>query len=203
MANLCDNQILISGLKENMKFIHEFFSPLVTIKVNGEISPLVMSTLVPHDEEYEQIVQSKNYLLTPETVFYGTKWDFNLEDVDISDITEESVSFFVSTPWSPPEAFCKKLAKKYDVTVHIYYDEPGIGFIGETTFYSNGDQNGEHYDNYLKGLYNIDNERFWHEITYRVLDCKEPKENIIKECSYLDSDKLAELNEFLDDLTNE
>jgi hypothetical protein len=210
MPNWCNNHIEISGSKENMKPIFDFFTESDKIineyytkhaeyrknnpdagltygsPIEGLERPeiLVMNTLIPHDEEYKQIEESGNYLLNPQTSFYGTKWDFDFSEANAQDISEEYISFTPSTAWAPPSEFCQRLSKKFNVVVDIFYEEGGVGFVGKET-YDNGEQtDSESYDDYLEGLYELDNEQFWYEVDSRL--------------EYLED---QDLEEFLSDFT--
>ena len=188
MANDCSNYIRISGSVENMKPIYDFFNEgqkkvdlyytqrkehnikehpdkNVWDNIDGiELEEqLVMSTLVPHDEEYEEIKKSGKFLLNPQTVFYGCKWDFDLRSANVLDCVDELVSLSPVTPWSPPREFCQRLSKKYGVNVYIFYSEGGNDFSG-TDEYDNGEHTNEEQYDYLEGLYRLDNECFWSEI---------------------------------------
>lgn len=170
MPNWCNNYITISGDKEKMKPIYDFFKD----KETTEADCLVMSSLVPHDEEYEKIKASGEYLLNPQTEFYGTKWDFSIGEANVHDITEECITFGPQTAWSPPSAFCQKLAVKYGVEVSVQYDEPGIGFVGKEVYYPDGTLDEEFYENYLEGMYKLQPEDFWEcEVENNMTYCKE------------------------------
>ena len=187
MANDCSNYIRISGSVKNMKPIYDFFNEgqkkidlYYTQKkeylkehpdknmwdnIDGiELEEqLVMNTLVPHDKEYEKIKKSGKFLLNPQTVFYGCKWDFDLSSSNVLDCIDELVALSPVTPWSPPRGFCERLSKKYGVKVYIFYSEGGNDFSG-TDEYDNGEHTNEEQYDYLEGLYRLDNECFWSEI---------------------------------------
>lgn len=185
MPNWCNNYIVISGTKSNMKPIYDFFhngqkkvdeyyekkkqyikeNPDKTIwdHVEGiELEEqLVMKTLVPHDEEYERIKVSGDFIINPQDRFYGTKWDFDLKESNLNEVTEERITLSPSTAWSPPSEFCQKLTKKYGVHVDITYEEGGAGFVGQEEF-EDGEMTGQlFYNNYYEGLYHLENETFW------------------------------------------
>lgn len=185
MPNWCNNYIQISGSKENMKPIYDFFhngqkkvdeyyeKRQQYLKEHPEKSiwdeiegieleqQLVMSTLVPHDEEYERIKESGDFIINPQDSFYGTKWDFDLKESNVNEVTEERITLSPSTAWSPPSEFCQKLTKKYGVSVTIDYEEGGAGFVGQEEF-EDGEMIGQiFYNDYYEGLYNLDKETFW------------------------------------------
>jgi hypothetical protein len=181
MPNWCNNYIVISGDKEKMKPIYDYFESSqaeldkhyedksVILKEN-----LVMNTLVPHDEEYKKIEAGGDYLLNPQTEFYGTKWDFDFSECNTSDISKDTIAFSPLTAWSPPSQFCQKLAVKYGVQVSVQYDEPGVGFVGKEVYYPDGTLDEEFYDNYLEGMYKLQPEDFWEcEVENNMTYCKE------------------------------
>ena len=165
MPNWCNNYIQISGTKENMEKIYHLFKNEDS-KRYRDIK--VMNYLVPHDSEYKRIEKSGNFLLNPQTTFYGTKWDFTLSESNTIYVTEEYVSLGPSTAWSPPSEFCEKLAKKYDVKVEINFEESGVGFVGKEVYNSDGLIEQEVYENYSEGLYKLDNETFWSNLEYEI-----------------------------------
>lgn len=193
MPNWCNNHIVISGEKSNMKPIYDYFNEGQKIidkyyddcKKYREENPdatdngvswednLVMNTLVPHDEEYQQIKESGNFLLNPQTRFYGTKWDFDLRESNLYEVSEESISLSPSTAWSPPSEFCERLAKKYNVQVSIQFEEGGVGFVGKELFTSEGMVEQEIYEDYLEGLYVLDNETFWSMVDFELDDLED------------------------------
>ena len=158
MPNWCNNFITIGGEKEKMKPIYDFFK-----ENENSTDPdcLVMNSLVPHDEEYDAIKESGEYLLNPQVNFYGTKWDFSIMEANIHSINEDCITLAPSTAWSPPSEFCRRLSGKYGICVDISYDEPGVGFVGEEE-YSDGELFAQtHYDNYLEGMYKLQPDTFW------------------------------------------
>lgn len=162
MPNWCNNSIDISGSKENMKPIFDLF------KRNENSETLLMSSLIPHDDEYKRIEDSGQFLLNPQTVFYGTKWDFSYDNAHVMNLEEELIQLNPSTAWSPPKAFCQKLSEKFNVRVTIQYEEGGAGFAGLETYHNGELIEEEYYDDYLEGLYFLEEETFWGEVDYRI-----------------------------------
>jgi hypothetical protein len=175
MPNWCNNYIQISGTKENMEKIYHLFKNEDS-KRYREI--LVMNYLIPHDTEYKQIEKSGNFLLNPQTKFYGTKWDFRLNEANIHIVEEDRVSLAPATAWSPPSEFCERLARKYDVNVEITYEEGGVGFVGREVYNSDGLIEQEIYENYEEGLYNLENETFWENLDSSIEYALENEEDL-------------------------
>lgn len=61
---------------------------------------------------------------------WGTKWD--LGTVDVSEVTEISVTANFDSAWSPPINAMEKLSDM-GFEVILYYYEPGAGFCGKYT----------------------------------------------------------------------
>ena len=190
MPNWCDNYIIIYGEKENMAPIYKYFteSERVIQEVNNirreamasgkpmdnvlQEYPypdnLVMNSLCPRDEEYDRIVNENDFLLHPQSTFYGTKWDYSIEQANLHSITEQEIIIAPMTAWGPCDRFCQMLSKKYGVDVSIQYDEPGNAIVGRVE-YDNGEIiEEERYDgsvgtsdDYLRGQYKLDRELFW------------------------------------------
>jgi hypothetical protein len=190
MPNWCNNTIEISGSEENMKPIYEFLSKHEDKEHHQDN---VMQTLIPHDEEYLRIQESGEFLLNPQTVFYGTKWDFSLAEAYVNDCTPTYIHLGPQTAWSPPIEFCSKLAKKYGVEVKIMYSEPGCDFSGYADIDTEGNVDDHEYP-YLEGIYHhFDEEEFWNEIGFQMemeMDEDEPMslEDFINQFPYV-SDK--------------
>ena len=194
MPNWCNNHIEISGSKENMKPIITFFEEgqkkvdeyykkkQEIVKEYPEFNmwdeidglmleeQLVMNTLVPHDEDYEKIKESGDFLINPQQRFYGTKWDFDLREANLNEVREDYISLAPTTAWSPPSEFCERLAKKYKVEVSIQYEEGGVGFVGKEVYTIDGMKEQEFYEDYYEGLYNLDKETFWSMVDSELED---------------------------------
>ena len=222
MPNWCNNFIEISGTKSDMKPIYDFFvdsqkkldeysnKKTQYIQEHPEFNYwdkiegitmdeiLVMNTLVPHDEEYERIKESGNFLLNPQTEFYGCKWDFDFEQANVINVTEEFISFAPSTAWAPPTAFCEKLSAKCNVQIVLNYEEGGVGFVGKETFTSEGMIEQEFYDDYYEGLYYLDKETFWSMVESELADLDDiTEEEFLNKFPYVnDSDREQLKNDY-------
>ena len=138
MPNWCDNYIIIYGEKENMAPIYKYFTEserviqvIDTLREDILTSGtstlddvlrdypypdnLVMNSLCPRDEEYDRIVNENDFLLHPQSTFYGTKWDYSIEQANLHSITEEEIIIAPMTAWGPCDRFCQMLSKKYGV----------------------------------------------------------------------------------------
>lgn len=161
MPNWCNNIIRISGEESNMKPIHDFFQKASTANSDEEF--WVMSTLVPENEEFEEIKASGQYLLSPYVEYYGTKWDFQANECSGESIEPTAISFSVATAWSPPEAFCQRLSELYKVNVSVEFEESGNDFAGRSS-YGDGEEIESVTYPYREGMYYLDNETFWYDV---------------------------------------
>lgn len=155
MPNWCNNFIEISGEESKMKPICDYFA-------NAKDDDFVMSYLIPEDEDFNQIKESGEFILSPYVSFYGTKWDFTIADSNF-DSSPTRITLSPPTAWSPPEPFCQRLSKKYGVDVSIKFSEGGNDFAGQSE-YSNGEEVMSETYSYREGLYYTDNETFWYEV---------------------------------------
>jgi hypothetical protein len=224
MPNWCYNHIRITGKVENMKPIYDYFlesqevvkewnkrrNEILTTnpKAENDIDELcpvpkdnyVMSTLVPHDKEYKKIEETHDYILVPQDKFYGTKWDFDFMSLVLSDddIVDESISFSVESAWSPPEAFCKRLSKKYGVEVYIQFEEGGCDFAGFAKF-NNGKQVEAKTFTFLEGIYYSDKHQFFEEAenyAQTSVEEDEPLSKFLANFPFVkDKDDIGELTE--------
>ena len=175
MPNWCGNYIKISGEESNMKDIYEFF-------VRSESLPdedhWVMSSLIPEDEDFEQIKESGDFILSPYVSFYGCKWDFMVRECN-GDYTPTLITISPQTAWSPPLPFCQRLSEKYGVNVIAEYYEGGNDMAGRFEFSDGEEIEAEEYG-YAEGLFHLDNETFWVEVESDLewLLCENPEVTI-------------------------
>ena len=170
MPNWCNNYIKISGVESNMKPIYDLFK-----NANPEEDTWVMTSLVPENEEFEEIKTTGAFILSPYVSYYGTKWDFLVKGCDVNNLEPTSVEFYVPTAWSPPEPFCLRLSEMYNVDVTIDYSEGGADFAGRS-YYSEGEEIESETYSYREGMYYLDNEVFWSDLdsTMEWIFCENP-----------------------------
>ena len=100
--------------------------------------PVFLSEFVPCSEDEEC------------SFYWGTKWD--VYDVMISEVTENSINLSFNTAWGPPTGAYAKL-KELGFTINALFMESGCDFCGYW-------KNGEHviYNNVRDDLANIPEE---------------------------------------------
>jgi len=120
MPNWCDNRATVTG-------------PAPTISKIKEIllseDPELLSWMVP-EPKFEGDQDWYSWRINS----WGTKWP--LSDVYIDEDDEpDSITFTFSTAWSPPiEAFHTWAVNEGNVQFSLDYWEPGIGFVGTTSY---------------------------------------------------------------------
>ncbi len=99
---------------------------------------------------------------------YGTKWDLSYEDIVVDD---DSIVLNTESAWSPPIEGMRILSAMYDVSVSMYYEEPGADFCGKAKI-SSGSVEEEDYD-YQEGIYQFEgfDEWFDREFINSGLEC--------------------------------
>lgn len=66
---------------------------------------------------------------------WGTKWDLDENPFDFDSISENEISFWFDTAWSPPMGVIEALSEKfYKDHFVLQYLEMGMGFCGEASF---------------------------------------------------------------------
>jgi hypothetical protein len=161
MPNWCNNNIKISGTKENIaKF-------LTDVKENE--SDFLVSGIFPEiqDNEFRNTI--------------GTKWDIEkcevyvsgIETIDLislEDIMPNYIELSYVTAWSPSLGFSKLISEKYNFTIEHTYGEGGCDFAGRTDF-ENGEVISEVEYTFLEGMYKEENDIFWENEGY-LDDCE-------------------------------
>ena len=155
MPNWCQNYIRITGDADSIKRITQL------IKMSDDENGAgVFTTLVGLPEGMTPAEYSEGWW-DANISHWGTKWDiaYVKENYNFS-FYDESITISEETAWSPPIPFCQKVATIFGVEVHITYEEPGMGFAGETFCYPDGTIDDREYE-YGEGLYITNNEYSW------------------------------------------
>lgn len=113
MPNFCENDVLITGSKEDITALHEWagdkfeFSNILPIPVIKKLATEILDWC---------------------TVNWGTKWDAHEMQNDWGDTF---VNLFFLTAWAPPKGIYKTIVKKFPNLKIVWdYDEPGEGIHG-------------------------------------------------------------------------
>ena len=175
MPNWCYNSIEISGEKDKIKRIKTildlreddyFFKPLL-----GE---------APKATWYDSNINN-----------LGTKWDVSVGKECLSE-SDDYINFSCESAWSPPVAGMVNVCKKYGVDCVMNYEESGGDFYGRTTIKSDGTLTEQDYE-YREGMYVLDNEWFWENLTGN--DMEYLTENIQDE---MEGDSTYTIKDFVD-----
>jgi len=153
MPNWCNNNIVITGSKENMKPLVKKFRELEDTKEN------VMETIIGTPDKPKNYDGGGWYNYNCER--FGCKWDFPADDIPTLSIEDERIEFDCMTAWAPPNAFLENLCKMYKVEAVMKYAEPGMDFAG--VFSVDEEGGGDESMSYLEGVYHLF-DHFWEDV---------------------------------------
>lgn len=196
MPNFCSNYISITGNKDNLKKIANILKKMKT-------KSFVMEALIglPPEDTVPSITGSKN------STYYGTKWDFNKLEAEL-DIQKETISMNPFTAWVPPINFLIELCKKFNVSAHIEYSEPGNDFAGVGDINNEGETDIKEMT-YLEYSYEYEDECFWeNEVRQPISDWEteadvEPYEIFSAKFDFISDEDKITLREIYDEIVAE
>lgn len=154
MPNWCSNYATICGSKEAIKNIKD----VLDTNADGDL----FESLVGIDPNISKEAYDNGGWYSSNCDFWGCKWDVKIKNA-YTDIYDEEIRLSFDTPWSPAVGFCEQLAKKYNVSVNLLYDEPGNDFAGELDIDEDGNVHNREYK-YLEGIYHRGDDIFWDEV---------------------------------------
>jgi len=157
MPNWCSNSIIITGDKDKIRKIKRVLSTM-------EDNTRVFQTLIGRDETLSESEYENGAWYNSNINRYGCKWDVDYDTCNFDLEGDDCILMSPETAWSPPEEFCRSLAQQYGVGVVLEYSEPGCDFAGRLLITEEGIEESESFD-YLEGLYNIDEDWFWQEVS--------------------------------------
>lgn len=160
MPNWCENTITISGSAKEIKQISDVISNPSNNKVG-----LFMS-LVGHAKDLTIEEYENGGWYDSNIMYWGTKWDIPICDCSI-DYSEGEIVVYNSTAWSPPSLFCILLAKKYNVSIRLFFSESGCNFCGEILIDSEGKSYEDIYG-YWEGLFTLERDEFYKQIGFEL-----------------------------------
>lgn len=73
--------------------------------------------------------------------YLGCKWDSEIDDFSLN--SEECIELVVSTPWSPPEPWARRLSGDWGLTVSLHYEEEGHNYAPADVVFVNGEVESE------------------------------------------------------------
>ena len=158
MANYCYNYISISGDKESIDKIEEFFKSYSKFDSTTDWGDSVIKSDYSIDE---RIYNDFNK--------YGARWfDYDIDTSD--DGLELSVSG--DSAWSPMETLVGGLCYTFGVDGSIEYSESGCDFGGRTSFDKNGAINEIIQMGYSEWMYYCDGSEWVNMSLYYDLECQ-------------------------------
>lgn len=166
MANYCYNYISISGDKESLDKIEEFFKAYEDFDEVELWGNSVLSNKYVQDERIRNDFHK-----------YGSRW-FNF---DINRESSEELTISGDSAWSPMEALVGGLCYTFKVDGWIEYSEPGLDFGGRTSFDKNGEINDYEQMPYSEWMYESQGSEWVSESLYYDLECNIDDYNTFEE----------------------
>ena len=144
MPNWCQNVLTLTH--ENPEAIKRAEAAFVEGKFLNEFIPVPEELTNPdttthsgddpekYDKLREQLLDKYGYNSWYDSCIteWGTKWDVG-ESHGINEVSENSLSVYFDSAWSPPIAAYEKLSDLIGFKVEAYYCEEGVGFCGKWT----------------------------------------------------------------------
>ena len=173
MPNWCNNDIRIYGDEKTIRTLTNVIKSIEPQdedeeQVEGKQREGLFRTLIGVPPEMSKDDYNLNWYDT-NIGWFGTKWDVHISN-DCFNFSEDEISFFCETAWSPPIEFLANLCKMYKVNAYIFYSEPGVAFSGETKLiWENGELSVDDTEyEYKAGLYHLSKEEFWCEMDSNI-----------------------------------
>ena len=140
MPNWCENIVKFTGDKNKITKLADRLTKPVKVVRQGSLA--VLSYDQPpweYGEEFKSDIPPGGHAMARTVVgvnkdaadynwmvdVMGTKWDFNLENINV---TDTQITGYASTAWSPPEGWFRKVCEKYGVTGELRSGESGNEF---------------------------------------------------------------------------
>ena len=156
MANNCYNYISISGDKESLDKIEEFFKTYKNFDTVNDWGDSVINSDYKIDDRIENSYNK-----------YGSRWfDFDI------DRNSDEMTISGDSAWSPMETLVGGLCYTFGVEGWIEYEEPGCDFGGRTSFDKNGEINEFIQMSYSEWMYKSGGSHWVNESLYYDLECQ-------------------------------
>jgi hypothetical protein len=166
MANYCNNYISISGDKESIDKIEEFFKSYSKFDNTTDWGDSVIKSDYTIDE---RIYNGFNK--------YGSRWF----DFDLTRDSDEDLTINGDSAWSPMESLVGGLCYTFGVEGWIEYEEPGCDFGGRTSFNKDGEINEYEQMSYSEWMYKSQGNFWVSESLYDDLECNIDDYNTFEE----------------------
>lgn len=153
MPNWCYNNIEILGEPKTIKRM----SAMLDVATNNKKDNF-FETLIGVDEKETTESLENGGWYNHNIERYGTKWDISFTDIVVD---EDSMVLNTESAWSPPIEGMRILSTMYDVSIKMYYEEPGADFCGKAHIQS-GNVEEEDYE-YQEGIYHFEGFGEWYE----------------------------------------
>lgn len=165
MADLCENQIIITGGKECLDTLKNKIKEHGRLEETGESTDFMEYLIglgdAPFDQRIEEYKEER----------FGTDDDFEQSDLNLV-YAEECIKMHVESRWYPITPFLSNLCAKYNVNACNSYFEPVADYGGRAFIDENGNVN-DHQKSFWEAAYLYDKDLFWEEIKYSFEDFDE------------------------------
>jgi len=153
MPNWCYNNIEILGEPKVIKRL----SAMLDVASNKKKENF-FETLIGVDEKETTESLENGGWYNHNIDRYGTKWDLSYEDIVVDG---DSIVLNTESAWSPPIEGMRIISAMYDISVSMYYEEPGADFCGKAHI-SSGSVHEEDYT-YQEGVYVFEGYAEWYD----------------------------------------
>jgi len=153
MPNWCYNSVEFSGNEKDIRKMKSI------VENNGDEANM-FEKLIGRDESISDEKFNDGGWYDHNIQRYGTKWDVDKKGFEFTD--ETGGTWNDDTAWSPPMNFWIKCSEIYNLSVDMYYEEPGGDFCGKCQV-SNGQLLSEEDYTYQGGMYVFNGYSEWYD----------------------------------------
>ena len=160
MTYLCYNHIVVKGETNDIKKISNIIENFKEVN-DAELFQSLIG--LPEQTYIDKFNNNWNFI--------NVKWFGTTQDVGFDfakEIKDDYILFAGYTAWSPPEEFCKKLSRLYNVQVEMYFEEPGYDFCGKCWIDYQIGCFSEVYG-YQEGIYHFEGFQDWYEREWELM----------------------------------
>ena len=146
MSSWCQNKITITNKIQAVLDI-----------LKAEVNLMLFCRFIPD-------VKKNNF-----SQIYGTNWDVPMNKVDYINESNEKLYIIFNTISTPCINFCKRISRIFSLQLTLEYDNFCENFCGKLIF----DEKtliSEDYYTYWYGMYKLNNDYFWENLTPEIFD---------------------------------
>jgi len=154
MPNWCYNSVNFTGDKKDIRKMKSI------IENSDGKNANMFEKLIGRDESMTDEKFNDGGWYNHNIARYGTKWDVDKNGFDFPE--DEGGSWSDDTAWSPPMEFWRICSEMYNLSVEMYYEEPGGDFCGKCEI-RNGEIISEEDYTYQGGIYEFEGYAEWYD----------------------------------------